>query len=217
MRKIVTVIFGMLVFFFIIGSILIYAVNQKIIYHHLLASITLGFILIGAIPLLTFLFSLFKQSLFTKKLLWFFLVPGFFSLVALILGTWAWTHFEDTELGALILISPPVPALLMSLSGTRALADRCPSWIGIPLSIFNALGCVGLTLGILLMYFPKIYGESQLALAIVAALGGGITTVISMVFALAAWKRRLARKLPDNEMENNKKLLEEILGRTEKP
>ncbi|MBU4268371.1 MAG: ankyrin repeat domain-containing protein [Acidobacteria bacterium] len=157
-------------------------------------ALLIGYIFLGVIPLLTFLFSLYKPSPYIKRLLWFFIVPGVFYLIALILRTWQWSHVRDSELGLLILIMPPLAALLMSLSGTRALADRYPPRLGIPLSFLNAAGCMGLTLGILLLYFPKVHGEGGQALAIAAFIGGGIAAVITLIFAFVVWKKRLAPK-----------------------
>lgn len=147
---------------------------------------------LGITPLLTFLFSLRRRAPFTRKILWLFIAP---------VACWLWGMIATAGRGfspgsdeALILVyaMPPLAALLMSLSGTRALTDRCPPWTGIPLSLLNAAGCPGLTAGIFLLYFPATGGESGLLLAYVALFGGGFAAFVTLAFAFFAWKNRLA-------------------------
>ena len=154
-------------------------------------ALLIGYAFLGIIPFLTFLFSLYKPSGFTKKVLAFLLGPlAFFLLCRLAAGTEGISFGES--LLPLILAMPPLAALLMSLSGTRALADRCPPRLGIPLSFLNAAGCMGLTFGVVLSYFSPVRGEGGILLAYDALFGGGAAAGITLIFAVVAWKKRLA-------------------------
>jgi ankyrin repeat protein len=152
-----------------------------------------GYIGLGLFPLFTFLFSLFKPSSFTKKILWLLTVPaGCWLLILFVLITKIdLSYWGDALL--LLFGLPPLAALLMSLSGTRALADRSSPVLGIPLSFLNAAGCMGLTLGVAWIYFPGTKGEGGLALVLDALYGGGAAAVITLIFAIIVWKKRLAR------------------------
>jgi ankyrin repeat protein len=153
----------------------------------------IGYVFLGIIPLLTFLFSLYKPSPFTKKLLWFFIAPaacGLLMIIAVLLGGFS---SGGDEMIVLILAMPPLTALLMSLSGTRALADRCPPRLGIPLSFLNAAGCMGLTFGIVLAFLPGTHGEGGVLLAYDALFGGGAAAVITLIFAIVVWIKRLSQ------------------------
>ncbi|MCX6557462.1 MAG: ankyrin repeat domain-containing protein [Candidatus Aminicenantes bacterium] len=152
----------------------------------------IGLAFLGIIPLFTFLFSLNKPAPLTKKLVWFFIAPVglfFILLVARIRGGF---FSGGEELLFFILAMPPLAALLMSLSGTRMLADRCPPWLGIPLSFLNAAGCMGLTLGIVFLFLPGTHGEGGIILAYDALFGGGAAAIITLIFAIVVWKKRLA-------------------------
>lgn len=148
-----------------------------------------GFIGLGIFPLFSFIFSLFKPSLFTKKLLWFFLAPAAGYLVVWIALLAGGFPSSDVGMAIAILSLPPLTALLMSLSGTRALADRVAPILGIPLSILNAAGCMGLTFGLVWLYAPgSTQGEGGLALVLTALYGGGAAAVITLIYAIFAWK-----------------------------
>ncbi|MCJ7525875.1 MAG: ankyrin repeat domain-containing protein [Candidatus Aminicenantes bacterium] len=155
-------------------------------------ALIISYAFLGIIPLFTFLFSLNKPSLFTRKMAWFFIAPvGLFLLLLLVRITGGLSSGGEGLL-ILILAMPPFAALLMSLSGTRNLAERCPPGLGIPLSILNAAGCMGLTLGIVFLFLPGTHGEGGILLAYDALIGGGAAAVITLVFGFFVWKKRLA-------------------------
>ncbi len=155
-----------------------------------------SYIGLGIFPLFTFLFSLYKPSPFTKRLLWFFIAPAFLGLLTIIAALSGRLSSGGSgggyEMLVLMLAMPPLAALLMSLSGTRALADRCPPGLGIPLSFLNAAGCMGLTFGLVLAFFPGTHGEGGILLAYDAIFGGGAAAVITLIYAIVVWKKRLA-------------------------
>jgi hypothetical protein len=147
---------------------------------------------LGIAPLLTFLFSLRRPAPLTRKILWLFIAPA---------ACWLWGMIATAGKGfspgrdeALILVyaMPPLAALLMSLSGTRAMADCCAPGPGISMSLLNAAGCPGLTAGVFLLYFPGTGGEGGLLLAYVALFGGGAAAFITLAFAFITWKKRLS-------------------------
>jgi ankyrin repeat protein len=153
----------------------------------------IGLVFLGIIPLFTFLFSLNKPSPFTKRLLWFFLVPvGFGVIMALGYLTGDISSGSGEGYLVLFLAIPPLFALLISLSGTRALADRCPPSLGIPLSFLNAAGCMGLTFGIVFPFSLGTHSEGGILFVYDALFGGGAAAVITLVFAFVVWKKRLA-------------------------
>lgn len=153
----------------------------------------IGYAFLGVFPLFTFFFSLFKPSPFTKGLLWFFLAPvGFGVLVALGYFSGGFSSGSGEGYLALFLATPPLFALLMSLSGTKALADRCPPGLGIPLSFLNAAGCMGLTLGIVFPFLLGRRNEGGMLFALDAFWGGGAAAIITLIFAFVVWKKCLA-------------------------
>ncbi len=87
----------------------------------------------------------------------------------------------------LILSMPPLAALLISLAGIRALIDRCPPKLGIPLSIMNASGCIGLTLFLFLPFWGGAFAGMDVLY------GGGVAAMISLTYSYFAWKSRLAK------------------------
>jgi ankyrin repeat protein len=167
-------------------------------------ALLIGYAFLGIVPLFTFLFSLYKPSPFTKKLLWFFLAPvGFGVILALGYLTGDIAAGGGEGYLFLFLAIPPLFALLMSLSGTRALADRCPPGLGIPLSFLNAAGCMGLTLGIVFPFLLGTHSEGGILFALDALYGGGAAAIITLIFAFVAWKKRLAVKTAADELENS--------------
>jgi ankyrin repeat protein len=164
----------------------------------------IGYAFLGIVPLFTFLFSLYKPSPFIKKLLWFFLVPvGFVVLMALGYLTGGYSSGGGEGFLVLFLAIPPFIALLMSLSGTRALVDRCPPGLGIPLSFFNAAGCMGLTFGIAFPFLLGKHNEGGILFVLDAFWGGGAVAIITLIFAFTVWQKRLAKKAAADESGNS--------------
>lgn len=142
---------------------------------------------LGLVTLLTFIFSLRRPSSFTKRVLVFLLMPAASYLVVFAAALSG--GFSDSDFGMMILIlsMPPLAALLMSLAGTRAVVDRCAPKQGIPLSILNAAGCIGLTLFLFLPYWGgAFYGVEVLY-------GGGVAAAISLIYAFFVWKSHLSK------------------------
>jgi ankyrin repeat protein len=175
-------------------------------------ALLIGYAFLGIFPLFTFLFSLNKPSFFTKRLLWFFLVPvGFGVLMVLVYLTGGYSSGGGEGFLVLFLAIPPLIALLMSLSGTRALADRCPPGLGIPLSFLNAVGCMGLTFGIMFIFLIGPHGEGGILLVYDALFGGGAAAVITLLFAFVVWKKRLASLKNTDSSSQSDEIQDELL------
>lgn len=147
-----------------------------------------GFFGLGLVSLAAFFFSLRRPSAFAKKILAFLLIP--LASYMIVFATALSGGFSNSDLGmmALVLSMPPLAALLMSLAGTRAVVDRCAPKLGIPLSILNAAGCIGLTLILFLPYWGGAFADVEVLY------GGGVATAISLIYAFSAWKSRLAKQ-----------------------
>ncbi len=150
---------------------------------------------LGLVTLVTFFFSVSKPSRFTKNLFWILILPAAGFLIALIAKALKLSNVSIDDLRILLLITPPLPVLLMSLSGTRVLVDHCPPMFGIPISLLNALGCIGLTFGLAWLFSLGAISHNGEAPAYVAIFGGGAAAVITLIFAIVVWKKRLASKI----------------------
>lgn len=151
------------------------------IYYHL----TKSFLILGILPLLGFIHSLFKPTKFSKKALLALPVP----LVPLllfrlnVLYPWPLPGYESAAVAAAVAF-PALLSLLMAVSGTSSLAKRFPSrpW----LAVLVVAGCPGLNFAICWLFLGHI-DEYFLGLSVSS---GGIVAMLALLFAIAAWSRR---------------------------
>jgi len=159
----------------------------------------LFFGVLGLVTLLTFFCSLYKPTKSTKRHLLAFFGMLLFMVFCLWLGETGRVSFGDDMGSVFFLFSlPPLAALLMSLAGIRALVDRSSQRWGLTLSFLDAAGCIGLTYGISALYFHPTQSEGGIAILLDVVFGGGIATIIALVFANKAWKKRLAAEKSAN-------------------
>jgi ankyrin repeat protein len=160
--------------------------HQSLLYY-----LALGF---GIFPLFTLVFGLLKPSCFMKSVRR--VVPIAIAALALcllaVLVIGGVTRESDYVPLFLIFAIPLLAVLLISLAGIQTLAERVSPSLGIPLSILNAAGCPALTMGISWLISSGFKGEGGMALGYFLFLGGGTAIVISLIYAIIIWRKRLA-------------------------
>ncbi len=160
---------------------------QLIFYFFLLA--------LGLVTLLTFFYSWYRPAKSTRRYLLSVLGFLMFMLFCIWLTETDRFHFNDDPVTIFFIFAlPPMASLLMSLAGIRGLADRSSAQRGFTLSFLNALGCMGLTYGVAMLFFHPRGSDGGFLIALDVFFGGGIATIIAVVFASKTWKKRFSRE-----------------------